>query len=340
MAAVIPADDPLVLELERDLQPILLHELEQDLDLVGVLVANRESVQALDAALVAPLAVGGQLVGVLWLAAKRTDEDYTHEDAEFLGAMAHQLAAVLWSARQSELLAETRQLESLNRLASLVLHDIKNQVSGLSLVVENARRHLGNPEFQRDAMAVVERTVASLRDLMAQVSALGRPPEVRCEPFAVRAVIDEALVAAGLAEGRAPEVRVSVELRGLSEVAADRRLVFRLLVNLLTNAREALTGPGEIRLGVSADENGTSAPALHIEVSDSGRGMSEEFIRTRLFRPFSTTKPSGLGVGLTQCRSIVEAHGGTIQVTSRVGEGTTFVVRLPAGAPAGVGQAG
>jgi hypothetical protein len=70
-----------------------------------------------------------------------------------------------------------------------------------------------------------------------------------------------------------------------------------------------------------------------IEVSDSGRGMSEEFIRTKLFKPFSTTKKGGLGVGLAQCRGIVEAHGGTIDARSRMGEGTVFTVRVPAGAP-------
>jgi signal transduction histidine kinase len=65
--------------------------------------------------------------------------------------------------------------------------------------------------------------------------------------------------------------------------------------------------------------------------------MSEEFIRTKLFKPFSTTKKGGLGVGLAQCRGIVEAHGGTIDARSRAGEGTMFTVRVPAGGPTGSG---
>jgi signal transduction histidine kinase len=72
-----------------------------------------------------------------------------------------------------------------------------------------------------------------------------------------------------------------------------------------------------------------------IEVSDTGRGMSEDFIRTRLFKPFSTTKKGGLGVGLAQCRGIVEAHGGTIDARSRAGEGTVFTVRIPNAANGG-----
>jgi hypothetical protein len=329
VAASIPADDPLVRELAGRREALLLDELAQDLDLLGLMVAHRESVEALDAAVVAPLAAGDTLVGLLWLSEKRTDEEYSQEDAEFLGAMSRQLAAALWFARQAEQLAETRQLESLNRLASFVLHDIKNQVSGLSLVVENARRHPANPEFQRDALQVVERTVVSLRELMAQVSALGRAPEVRPEPLGLRALVDEALAAAGLADGATAEWRVRVDVREGDEAVVDRRLVLRLLANLLTNAREALAGPGEIRVRAAREDEGPEPPRLVLEVRDSGRGMSEEFIRARLFRPFSTTKPTGLGVGLTQCRSIVEAHGGRIQVTSRVGEGSTFTVVLP-----------
>ncbi len=329
VALVVEPDDPLVQHLASQRQPLLFGDLAQDLDLVGMMVAHRDSVDALDAAAVAPLAVGDQVVGLLWVSQKRTDEDYTQEDTEFLGAMARQLAGALWFARQAETLAETRQLESLNRLASFVLHDIKNQVSGLSLVVENARRHLGNPEFQRDALGVVERTVGSLRDLMAQVSALGRAPDVRPEPIDLRALVDEALAASGLTDGAADGVRVSVDCHDLGPIVLDRRLVLRLLVNLLTNAREALAGPGDIRVAGGVAGGADAAARFVLEVSDSGRGMSEEFIRTTLFRPFGTTKTAGLGVGLTQCRSIVEAHGGTIAVTSRVGEGTIFTVALP-----------
>jgi putative PEP-CTERM system histidine kinase len=332
VALAIEPEDAMVRHLAQHREPLLFSDLAQDLDLVGLMVAHRATIEALDAAVVAPLAVGDQLVGLLWLSQKRTDEDYSQEDAEFLGAMSRQLAAALWFAHQAETLAETRQLESLNRLASLVLHDIKNQVSGLSLVVENARRHIGNPDFQRDAMGVVERTVGSLRELMAQVSALGRPADVRPEPLELRPLVEEALATAGLTLDAGGEVRVSLECRGSGEVTLDKRLVLRLLVNLLTNARESLSGPGDIRIGCGVARGPDGSPHLVLEVADTGRGMTEEFMRTTLFRPFGTTKPAGLGVGLTQCKSIVEAHGGRIEVASRVGEGTSFKVTLPGAA--------
>jgi len=100
--------------------------------------------------------------------------------------------------------------------------------------------------------------------------------------------------------------------------------------NLLTNAREAVGPAGEIELQAHVSPEGNPRrPALKLTVRDTGRGMSEDFIRTSLFRPFSSTKATGLGIGLAQCKAIVQAHGGTIAVESRPGQYTVFTVSLP-----------
>jgi len=330
MPALMPRDNPLPRQLERSRRPLVFERVASDLDLLPIAAENRQAIESLSAAVCAPLIVGDRVIGLLWLSAKRTDEDYSEEDIEFLAAMSRQIAAALWFARQAEQLVETRQLESLNRLATFVLHDIKNHVSGLSLVLENARRHMSNPEFQKDALAVIERTVANLRELMQQVAMVGRAPTVAPEPCTLSDLIDESLNAAGLMRGDQNGVRVAVSVRGGDAVHVDRRQMLRVLVNLLTNAREALRGPGAIELHAEVVPSVDANPGrLTLQVRDDGRGMSEEFIRTALFRPFSTTKEEGLGVGLAQCRSIVEAHGGTIRATSRAGQGTTFEVVVP-----------
>ncbi|MEO5989220.1 MAG: XrtA/PEP-CTERM system histidine kinase PrsK [Candidatus Eisenbacteria bacterium] len=324
----VPPGDLLVKHLERTLLPVLLHDLEGDLDLIPLLVESRPTLVATDAAVCAPLAVGDALIGLLWVSRKRNGEEWSLEDLEFLGAMSRQVAAALWFSRQSELATEMRQMESLHRLTTFVLHDIKNQVSGLSLVVENAKRHLGNPDFQRDAMAVVGNTVASLRELMNQVSGVARVPHIEPAPCSVRELIEDAILAAGMAQidGDGP-LRLELRIPEQHEVVVDRRLLARVLVNLLTNAREALPGPGRIELAAEIEGE---PRMLVVSVHDDGRGMNEEFLRTRLFRPFATTKPNGLGIGLAQSRSIVEAHGGRIEVRSRLGAGTTFTVHVPA----------
>lgn len=330
MPVTLAEANPLLRELTRQRRPLVFDQLANDLDLLPAAAENREAIQTLSAALCSPLIVGERMVGALWMSAKRTDEDYSEEDVEFLAAMSRQIAAALWFARQAEQLVETRQLETLNRLATFVLHDIKNHVSGLSLVVDNARRHMSNPEFQKDALAVIERTVANLRELMQQVAVVGRSPQVSPEPCALSGLIDDALSSSGLARGEQDGVRVGVVVRGPDEVRVDRRLMQRVLVNLLTNAREALRGPGTIELSAEVEAGTNGVPGrLLLQVRDDGRGMSEEFIRTALFRPFATTKDEGLGIGLAQCRSIVEAHGGTIRANSRAGKGTSFEVILP-----------
>ncbi len=189
---------------------------------------------------------------------------------------------------------------------------------------------MSNPEFQKDALAVIERTVANLRELMQQVAIVGRGPTVNPEPCVLSTLLEESLSAAGLMRGDRNGVRVALSVRGPDSVRVDRRQMLRVLVNLLTNAREALRGSGVIELRAEVEEAVDSQPGrLLLQVKDDGRGMTEEFIRTALFRPFATTKEEGLGIGLAQCRSIVEAHGGTIRATSRAGQGTTFEVVVP-----------
>jgi len=334
-AELLPAN-PLLMLIERTREPVEFREAAVDIDLVPAAAENRDSIVALNAAMCAPLLVGEQVTGSLWVSARRTSEDYTSEDVAFIAAMARQIAAALWFARQAEQLAETRQLESLNRLSTFVLHDIKNHVSGLSLVVENARRHLANPEFQRDAMAVVERTVRNLKELMNQVSGLSRTSEVHPEPCDVRELLEEATLAAGLVPGERDGVQVTIECPPLAPVLLDRTLISRLIVNLLVNAREALVDEGRITVTAGL-EAGDGANVLLLAVRDTGRGMTDEFLRLRLFKPFVTTKVAGLGVGLAQCRGIVEAHGGSIAVESRPGHGTLFQVRLPAAGPPSTG---
>ena len=334
LPSMIAPGNALVRELERTRMPILFRDVRQDLDLIPIAVENRPAIQAMGAAVCAPLQAGESVVGLLWLSEKRDDEEYSYEDAEFLGAMTRQLGAALWFARLAEQLAETRQLESLNRLSSYVLHDIKNQISGLSLVVQNARRFMDNPDFQRDALKTLEGTVASLTQLMNQVAGMARPTDLKVAPCELKGLLDEAAATSGLcgAGASAENVRFRLACHGPETVALDRRLTLRVLVNLLTNAREALSGPGEIELAASLQSEAAGTPSIIFRVRDTGRGMSEEFIRTSLFRPFATTKSVGLGIGLSQCRSIVEALGGAITVESRPGSGTTFTVHLPTGA--------
>jgi signal transduction histidine kinase len=115
-----------------------------------------------------------------------------------------------------------------------------------------------------------------------------------------------------------------VTVSGEGAVAlADPEETGKVLLNLLLNAVEASGGEGSVSVEVGSDDS------AWVRVRDQGCGMSAEFLRTRLFKPFSTTKEKGLGIGLYQCRQIVKAHGGRIDVRSEEGKGSTFTVMLP-----------
>jgi signal transduction histidine kinase len=162
------------------------------------------------------------------------------------------------------------------------------------------------------------------------VSGVAKPPALDPEPCEIQSLVQEAVEDAGLGLKDHPSVRVSVEVRANGAITVDRRLMLRLLTNLLVNAREALDGPGSVSVRATTRAGDTTGRGrLLLEVSDDGRGMTEDFVRQSLFRPFATTKAGGLGIGLAHCRSIVEAHGGTISVRSRPGEGSVFAIDIP-----------
>jgi signal transduction histidine kinase len=121
------------------------------------------------------------------------------------------------------------------------------------------------------------------------------------------------------------KTRVSTEWEAVPLVRADAAQLRRVLINLLLNADEALAGRGEIHVSTRAEHGMVSC-----RVADNGPGIPADFLQTRLFKPFATTKSGGFGVGLYQCKTIVEAHGGRIAAESRDGQGSILSFSIPA----------
>jgi len=205
--------------------------------------------------------------------------------------------------------------------ASLV-HDIKNSVSSLSLLVSNAASHMADPEFQRDALATVSRAVDRMRRILVQLTTpANRPTQSVREPIDLRALIVEAT--APLATGR--QVRLVRALEPVDVVYGDREALLRVIENLTTNAAEAIDAEGTVTVSL-VQQHGYAI----IAVADTGCGISQDYLEQHLFAPFASTKTGGWGVGLYQTKQVVESQcGGEISVESAVGRGTTFTVKLP-----------
>jgi putative PEP-CTERM system histidine kinase len=273
-----------------------------------------------DGALVVPLLWRDALTGLMLLGPERTGAAWSPEDLEFTTAVATQAAGSVVTARLSETAARAREFEAFDRLTSFVIHDLKNSVSALSMLSRNALKNFDDPEFQRDTVRTLSRTVDRMKGLLARLAAPGELVAAQAGPVDLAELVDDA-TGPLRADAR---VRLVTDLAELPPVEGDADALLKVVQNLVTNAAEAVAGEGTVTVTTRV-ENGMAVLA----VADTGCGIPDDFLRTSLFAPFRSTKKGGWGIGLYQAREIVERHGGTISVTSTVGEGTTFFVRLP-----------
>lgn len=268
--------------------------------------------------LVIPLIVGERLTGLVILAQSNSGLRLNWEARDLLKTASRQAAGFLELMRATEALLEARKFDAFNRMSAFVVHDLKNIVAQLSLMMQNAKRLKDNPEFQEDMLVTVENSLEKMRRLMLQLregaTPVGVSAGVRLVPLVNR------IEAAARARGRALEVTVEgdVVTRGHEE-----RLQ-RVIGHLVDNALDATADGGTVQVGLRR-----SGSQAEVRVSDTGRGMSEEFVRTRLFKPFQSTKGSGMGIGAYESFEYVRELGGQITVDSEEGRGTTITVALP-----------
>jgi signal transduction histidine kinase len=222
---------------------------------------------------------------------------------------------------------ETRQFQSFVRLSAMLTHDLKNAIEALSLIVGNMERHFDNEQFRLDALKSLTSATEKLKGIVARLtrplSSLSgehpRPKSVDLVPILKRVA---AVTAEPMREKHALDIRLPRNLF----VFTDPERIERVIENLIINALESMTdknGSLTIEAGL------TSRGAATFSISDTGSGMSQSFIDNLLFRPFSTTKKHGVGLGLYTCREVIEASAGSIEVESKPGAGTTFRVVLP-----------
>lgn len=267
-----------------------------------------------------PLRYEQNLEGFLLLAVPvNPKEILTYEDYDLMKMLARQATSVLLGLKLSAQLSSAQEMAALGKVSTFVIHDLKNHVSNLSLMVDNAREHMANPEFQADMRETLEETVGKIKNLIARLQNIREKKVLNRGPCDLTEVVRRGAKASGMASDMVVGASVPADI--------DAEEIEKVVHNLVLNAREAGTQEthGSLTVRVGQDD------MAFFEVADQGCGMSEEFIRNRLFQPFQTTKAKGFGIGLYQCRQIVEAHGGQIEVSSKTGQGSTFKVRLPCG---------
>jgi putative PEP-CTERM system histidine kinase len=268
-----------------------------------------------------PMIARGQVIGLMVLGDRVGGVPFSTQDFDMLKCVGDHATANLLNVQLAQQLLQAKEMEAFQAMAAFFVHDLKNAASTLSLMLKNMPVHFDDPAFREDALRGVSKSVAHINHVIGRLSVLRHELKIKPAATDLNEVVTEAL--AGLES--APSFSVVKELAELPKVTLDRDQIGKVITNLVLNAKEAMSGAGEVRIS-TGQENGW----IVLKVRDNGCGMAAEFIERSLFRPFQTTKKNGLGIGMFQSKMIVEVHGGRIAVESQPGAGTTFQVFLPA----------
>ena len=268
--------------------------------------------------LVVPLVAGDDMLGFVLLARPRTPMELDWEVRDLLKTASRQAAGYLAQMQATEALLDASKFDAFNRMSAFVVHDLKNIVTQLSLMLKNAERLHDNREFQQDMLLTVGSSLEKMRRLMLQLREGAKPPGrgggVDLAPIVSR------LEALASTQGRKLELK---HIERLATRGHDDRLE-RVLGHLVQNALDATPPDGHVWMSVDRYSG-----QVKVIVGDTGAGMSEEFVQKRLFKPFNTTKHSGMGIGTYESYQYIRELGGSISVVTSPGQGTVMTVLMP-----------
>lgn len=313
----IDADDPILADIRSDAVALIEISTNQ------AEASPRWRERFPDAWVAVPLHFRGELTGFAVLRKPRAARRLDWEDRNLVSLIAQQLALYLVHEQVAQELADSQQLIEFNNRVAFALHDLKNTIGQLKLVLHNASRFGDNPEFRIDMMATIGQAVANLQTLMEKLRKQPAPEEA-APRSAGRVEIREVVERCVQRKSGA-----GVSMQGLNEpIYADitRPEEFEsALEHVLSNALEASPPGSSVRLSVDMQDK-----RVCVRVEDDGVGMTPEFLANELFRPLRTTKKKGLGIGAYQARSLIRNLGGDMEVQSTPGKGTTVSLLLPA----------
>ncbi|TNE38075.1 MAG: PEP-CTERM system histidine kinase PrsK [Alphaproteobacteria bacterium] len=273
-----------------------------------------------------PLIHEGILQGILALGQPRANRDFGHEDQQLLETVSQQAASYIAEARAAAALSQVQKLEEFNERFAFIAHDMKNIVNQLSIMVQNARVHGENPEFQKDMINTVANSVARMKSMMADLTAVReRSSEAPLERVQMSPVALDEILRQVADDWQKLHANMKVDLPEETMLAqVDEKKLRTALGHILQNAWDAVGEKGAVSFhGETRDQQAI------LDISDDGPGMSREFIQNIFFQPFKSTKKGGYGIGGFQIRQLVREMGGKLDVHSEPGQGTTVRVTLP-----------
>ena len=330
----VPSDDPLIQTLQELPRVLVTEELERQENSPGS-IAVGATLRQLNCEACIPLTTKRALVGLVLLGKKRDGGIYSTEDLKLLATLGNQAAMAIENARLYEnLKRQERATQRAERLASLgtltagLAHEIRNPLVSVKTFLQLLPERLNDTEFRTTFLEITTSEVERITRLLSQLLEFARPAEPQLRHEDLGTVIEQMGL---LVRNEAAKKQITLDWNapeGLPKVVLDAEQIKQVLLNLLKNAVEATPEGGRVRMEVRPVRKAGTLQQVQVEVSDSGSGIPEEDLE-KIFTPFFTTKDTGTGLGLAIAHRIIEDHGGTMEVTSQVGRGTTFLITLP-----------
>lgn len=296
-----------------------IQEYEDDPDRYEGLTLEPFFFELKNAWLIIPVIFQEKLIGILIINQSQSHNRINWEDRDLLKMSSAQVAVHLSQYLTNKALVEARQFDAFNRLSAYIVHDLKNILGQQSLLVANAEKHKHKPAFIDDVIYTLENSVRRMTDLMKQLQT--GEIQNQAQNTKLHACITNAIT---IQNHLLPAPQLNTIEDALTADVDPQKLT-RVIGHLIQNAQEATPDDGAITIHLAS----INQQAI-IEITDTGRGMTSEFIQTRLFKPFESTKGlTGMGIGVFESREYIRSVGGDIKVESQPDEGTCFKVLIP-----------
>ena len=333
-SSTLSFDDPVILWLQRQ-KNILIREEWTKRKKTPELRDATDQMRKLDVEVCVPLMSKGRLIGVLVLGRKTDNKMYSHEDVDVLEAIANGTAIAVENAKlyedlkkQKAVMRRADRLASLGTLTAGLAHEIRNPLVAIKTLIQLLPERIDDEEFRRDFLAVASGEVDRISSLVNELLEFARPAEPHLQHENIHEIMDGMIL---LVSTEVKKRNIAILTRyeeNLPPVPVDREQIKQVFLNLLLNAIEASDEEGQVRVEIRTFQKGKDHRVLQTEISDTGCGIREDHLE-QIFTPFFTTKDKGSGLGLSISHQIIQEHGGTIAVESRLGEGSSFFLNLP-----------
>lgn len=330
----LPKEDPLARYLMREGEPFYCGESDRS-EPTAERIRVAESMSRLEAAISIPLLSRGNLIGFMNLGRRPVIGSYSPEERDWLSLVANLSVNALENRKLVEDLKKSKshiqradRLASLGTLTAALAHELRNPLVAIKTFTQLLPERFEDDEFRNHFLRIVSGEVDRISTLINELLEFARPSDPKVEAENVNTILDSILFLVSTGTKKKHMEIIKDFAPNLPSVPIDREQIKQVFLNILINAIEATEDGGRIYVRTRAHLHVNEGPCVQVEVRDTGCGIPSEHLES-IFHPFFTTKHKGSGLGLSISSQIVQEHKGSIDVESRLNEGSTFYVNLP-----------